>query len=85
MVKRGCVSISDKGLSHLVSPHKVKIIQILRKDKKLNLSQLQAKLKISSKETRRHTKGLVNAGILKKKRQLKQPGKPVFLSLKRRG
>ncbi|MBA7491771.1 hypothetical protein ES702_02319 [subsurface metagenome] len=76
------IKLSYNNLSKLISPYKVNIIKILKKEKKLNLSQLQKALKISSRETRRHTSKLIKAGILKRAKKLRTRGSPVYISLK---
>ncbi len=76
------IRIKYKNLSKLVSPHKTKILRVLGKRKKLNLSELQRELKISSIETRRHTSKLIKAGLIKREKKIKTRGSPVFLSLK---
>jgi len=83
MVKKG-IKISYEQLGKLINKNKVRILKILEEENKLNLSQLERKLKISSKETRRHTKGLVDAGLVRRIRKTKIKSAPVLLSLRKK-
>ncbi len=58
------IKIEYQKLSKLVSPHKIKILKVLKKKKRLNLTQLQEELKITPSEIRRHTSKLINVGLV---------------------
>ncbi len=77
-------SVDKNTLLNLVNPHKVKILEILKKEKKQNQLDLKKKLKLSYSETRRYITALERQGLLKKKRIKKQRGSPVMISLKKK-
>lgn len=83
-MEKDIIKIKYKNLSKLMSPHKINILKILKQKKKLNLTQLQKELKLSSIETRRHTSKLIKAGLVKRDKKVKQRGSPVFLSLRKK-
>ena len=79
----GDLSISQKKLMKLINPKKIKILKILEKDQKINQTEIQKKLKLSSRQTRRYIDSLNQQGIVKRKPVKKKRGSPVFVSLKK--
>lgn len=71
-----------------IHKNKKKILLMLEKrDKsfvkeKMSISDIQRELGISYKETHRHVKELVNAGLLKREHSLKEKHQRVYISLK---
>lgn len=71
-------------LLRLANPLKVKILEILKKEQKQNQLDIQKKLKISYKGTRRYINDLNNRGFIKKKLIKKKRGSPIFISLRKK-
>jgi len=65
-----------------INKNKNKIISMLGKKEKMTISEIQRELDISYKETYRHIKELVEAGILKRKHNSNEKCQPVYVSLK---
>ena len=76
--------LDKKTLLNLANPHKVKILEILKKQQKQNQLDLKKQLKLSYTETRRYINSLERKGFIKKKRVKKKRGSPVFISLNKR-
>ncbi len=81
-MKRG-KPFSNYILEKIANKNKLKLLRILRDNKKLNQLDLQKKLGISYKETRRYINSLHRVGLVKKKIFKKKPGSPVFISLRK--
>jgi len=82
MKKKQGIILSYRSLSKLIHPDQVRIIKMLGNNKKLNITQIQNRLKNSSIETYRHLKKLEGADLIVRKKKVKTIGSPVMISLK---
>ncbi len=76
-------SINKITLQKIANPHKIKILETLQKKDKINQSQINDQLDISLRQTRRYLNSLQDLGLLKQKKQKKERGQPVLLSLRK--
>ena len=77
--------IVDKCLLlKLAHPHKLKIIQLLEKQNKMNQREINKNLDISYRQTRRLINELSDMKILNKKKSKKTFRNPVFISLRQK-
>ena len=84
MVKRKKYEFTDRQLVKLIGEKPVNILRILGKEKNLNLSQLQRKMRVSSIEARRHTDKLIKAGVVLKTKKIHERGSPLTLTLQKK-
>ena len=75
--------IKYDNLSRLIHKDQVRLLEALKKNKQLNLTQLRKKLNIRRMELYRHSNKLIKAGLVKRTKKKRTQGSPVFLSLKK--
>ena len=78
------VEFDFKQLVKLINPKKLRILKIIGKGENLNQMQIQEKMGLSYRQTRRYIDSLYSVGILNKKRFKAKKGKPIIFSLKKR-
>ncbi len=84
-MKRGYrrqTDIEVKKLMRLINPNNFRILKILEKNVKINQTQLQKRLGVSYRQTQRYVGTLKKVGLIKKRKERKAIGSPVFISLK---
>lgn len=78
------MKIREIDLKRLINPKKLKMIQIVGRNPKINQLELSKKMKLSVRQTRRYIDNLANAKIISKsKPHVNVRGKPRDLTLRK--
>ncbi len=84
-VKEFLFKLTSKDLEKLIHPNKVRILNCINKNGKMNFLQIQKAFKydMDYKEVRRLSNSLLKAGLLKRQKKTRKQGEPVFMRLKK--